>query len=114
MGSKRAMEEIQRAEQTLSNQLGEPLLQEPLDEEKPLDMAEVEKHTTPSSLWVVLDGKVLDVSKFVPEHPGGEQELLKRGGRDVTKTFLAIHRQGLQLLERYPDKIRQVGKIESV
>jgi len=113
MGSKRAMQEIERAEQTLVKQLGEPLLQEqPVDAEKSLDMDEVQKHTTPASLWVVLDGKVLDVSKFVPEHPGGEQELLKRGGRDVTKAFMAIHRQGLKLLERYPEKIRQVGKLE--
>ncbi|KAJ1568698.1 hypothetical protein HK096_005618 [Nowakowskiella sp. JEL0078] len=39
---------------------------------------------------VTLDGYVLDVSKFLPEHPGGEQLLLSYSGKDITKAFYGI------------------------
>lgn len=32
-------------------------------------LAEVEKHTTVDDLWVVISGKVYDITKFVDEHP---------------------------------------------
>lgn len=32
---------------------------------------EVAKHNKQSDLWLIIHGKVYDVSKFVEEHPGG-------------------------------------------
>ena len=45
-----------------------------------LDGAEVAKHSGRKSCWIVIDGKVYDVTSFLPEHPGGATILLKQAG----------------------------------
>ncbi|RKP09461.1 cytochrome b5 [Thamnocephalis sphaerospora] len=50
-------------------------------------LAEVSKHNTKDDLWIVLHGKVYNVSKFVEEHPGGEEVLLEQAGQDATESF---------------------------
>lgn len=32
-------------------------------------MSEIEKHTTRDDLWMVINGKVYDVTPFIDEHP---------------------------------------------
>ena len=55
-------------------------------------MDEVAKHVDERrSVWVVVDGNVLDVTNFIAEHPGGSDVLLKRAGRDVTTVFNQTH-----------------------
>merc|ERR1719420_1534888 len=54
-------------------------------------MEEVAKHTTKESCWVVLDGKVLDVTNFLKDHPGGELAILTFAGKDATEEFNMIH-----------------------
>lgn len=41
-------------------------------------------------MWVVIKGKVYDVSKFVDEHPGGEEVLLDVAGKDATTEFVDV------------------------
>jgi hypothetical protein len=55
--------------------------------------AQVAAHDKQSDLWMIVDGKVYDVTDFVLEHPGGEEALLKDGipGRDATKEFHGPH-----------------------
>ena len=43
-------------------------------------MAEVGKHTTAESCWVVVGGKVYDVTKWLSSHPGGADILLGVAG----------------------------------
>jgi len=52
-------------------------------------LEDVRKHNTPDDAWVVVNGKVVDVTRFVTQHPGGAQALLKEGraGHDVTAAF---------------------------
>jgi cytochrome b involved in lipid metabolism len=38
-------------------------------------------------LWVVVDGKVYDLTKFHAQHPGGPEIILTNAGKDGTKTF---------------------------
>merc|ERR1712022_36917 len=52
---------------------------------------EVAKHTTKESCWVVVNGQVLDVTKFLKDHPGGELAILTFGGKDATEEFNMIH-----------------------
>ena len=40
-------------------------------------------------------GKVIDVTSFLPDHPGGLKTLLKNGGKESTEVFEAFHRDGL-------------------
>merc|ERR1712217_74556 len=54
-------------------------------------LEEVAKHTTKSDCWVVVSGQVLDVTKFLGEHPGGELAILTFAGKDATEEFNMIH-----------------------
>jgi len=52
---------------------------------------EVAKHTTKNDCWVVVDNQVLNVTKFLPDHPGGELAILTFAGKDATAEFNMIH-----------------------
>merc|ERR1719386_474130 len=54
-------------------------------------MEEVAKHNKKGDCWVVLSGRVLNVNKFLPEHPGGELAILTFAGKDATEEFDMIH-----------------------
>merc|ERR1712060_240617 len=56
-----------------------------------LTLEEVAKHTTKTDCWVVVSGQVLDVTKFLGEHPGGELAILTFAGKDATEEFNMIH-----------------------
>ena len=53
--------------------------------------AEVAKHNKKDDCWVIIDGKVLDVTAFLPDHPGGEKAILLYAGRDATEEFNMLH-----------------------
>ena len=55
------------------------------------DMDEVSKHNTNCDCWVVVNGQVLNVTKFLPEHPGGEFAILAVAGKDASEEFNVIH-----------------------
>lgn len=40
-------------------------------------------HASSSSCWVSRNGKVYDVTKFLDDHPGGDDLVLKYAGKDV-------------------------------
>lgn len=48
---------------------------------------EVAKHTTHDDLWVVINGKVYNVSSYIDEHPGGEEVIIDCAGTDATEAF---------------------------
>ena len=52
---------------------------------------EVAKHNKKDDCWVIVDGQVLDVTKFLPDHPGGEKAILLYAGRDATEEFNMLH-----------------------
>jgi len=45
--------------------------------------SDVLQHNSESSCWITYKGKVLDVTHFLADHPGGEEFILKYAGRDV-------------------------------
>jgi len=57
----------------------------------PIPMAEVKKHRTPQSLWIVIKGKVYDVTKWQQSHPGGSASLRIAAGKDCTAGFTSKH-----------------------
>ncbi|KAJ9651345.1 hypothetical protein H2198_007568 [Neophaeococcomyces mojaviensis] len=61
---------------------------------KLIDAAEVAKHNTKDSCWVILYGNVWDVTEFLPEHPGGANIILKLAGKDATEEYDPIHPPG--------------------
>lgn len=48
---------------------------------------EVSAHDSVEDLWIVYDGKVYDVTKYVDEHPGGEEVVVDCAGTDATEAF---------------------------
>merc|ERR1711998_142408 len=60
---------------------------------------ELKKHASKESCWVAIKGQVVDVTEFLPDHPGGMKTLLKQGGKESTEVFEAFHRDGL--LEKF-------------
>lgn len=46
-------------------------------------LAEVQQHTSPTDAWIVIAGKVYDVTKFLDSHPGGVEVLMSVAGRKI-------------------------------
>ncbi|KAI5184256.1 cytochrome b5 [Nematocida homosporus] len=60
-------------------------------EDQVFDWVEVKQHTSRESCWIVLEGRVYDVTDYLSEHPGGSNVLLENAGRDCTELFKAVH-----------------------
>ena len=56
-----------------------------------ITMQEVERHNTPDDCWVVINGKVYDLSVFQKEHPGGSPIITNNAGKDVSNLFNDVH-----------------------
>ena len=56
-----------------------------------LTEAEVAKHDQESDCWVILHGKVYDVTAFLPDHPGGKKAIMLFAGKDATEEFDMLH-----------------------
>ena len=52
-----------------------------------LTEAEVREHSSIEDCWMIIAGKVYDVTRFADEHPGGPEILWDLGGRDATVDF---------------------------
>ncbi|KAI8626213.1 mitochondrial cytochrome-like protein b2 [Xylariaceae sp. FL1651] len=58
---------------------------------KMLSATEIASHRSMSSCWIVVGGKVYDVTSYLEEHPGGAAILLRQGGTNATAEFRKIH-----------------------
>lgn len=72
-----------------------PLLPEPAGSgKKPLakyTMKEVAQHSTRDDLWIIVDARVYNVTRFVDKHPGGALPLENMAGKDCTDVFANYH-----------------------
>ncbi|KKZ60612.1 L-lactate dehydrogenase (cytochrome) [[Emmonsia] crescens] len=84
----------------------------PVDEKqrgKLLTGAEIQKHNSKDSCWVIVHGKAYDVTDFLPEHPGGQNIILKYAGKDATEEFEPIHPP--DTLDKYLDPSKHLGPV---
>ncbi|XP_015892588.3 cytochrome b5 [Ziziphus jujuba] len=56
-------------------------------ERKVYSLAQVSAHNSRENCWLVIEGKVFDVTKFLEDHPGGDEVLLSATGKDATDDF---------------------------
>lgn len=77
-----------------------------------LSRDEVAKHNTDDDLWIIIDAKVYNVTKFKGMHPGGVSVLLdpEVAGQDATEAFFGLHRY--EVLEKPQYQRLQIGVIE--
>lgn len=54
---------------------------------KAYTLDEVSQHNTVEDLWVVYNGGVYDITKYIDEHPGGEEVVIDVAGMDATEAF---------------------------
>ncbi|XP_014205610.1 cytochrome b5-like [Copidosoma floridanum] len=92
--------------------------------EQKYSVDEVTRHNHADDLWMALHGKVYDMTKFLKEHPGGEEVLLNLAGSDGTKCFDEIgHSQEAkqlkdtleigELVGSFPEESNSAGKREA-
>ncbi|TWW68054.1 cytochrome b5 [Takifugu flavidus] len=50
-------------------------------------LEEIGAHNMSNDTWLVIHDKVYDITRFLEEHPGGEEVLLEQAGGDATESF---------------------------
>jgi cytochrome b involved in lipid metabolism len=68
----------------------------------PLTKSEVAKHRTDQDCWIIVEGRVYDITQYLDEHPGGGDVILPYAGKDATEPF-----RGTQ---HFPDSVDAVIK----
>jgi hypothetical protein len=70
---------------------------------------DVATHNNKSDCWVVLHDRVLDVTDFLKDHPGGELAIITFAGKDATAEFDMIHPP--DVIEKYLDPSATKGVV---
>lgn len=76
-----------------------------------ISVAEVRKHSSVESCWIVVDGQVYDMTSFAPSHPGGAQIIYRHGGKDASDQYNAVHAPSL--ISKTLDAKHQVGTLDA-
>ncbi|KAK7464383.1 hypothetical protein VKT23_006550 [Stygiomarasmius scandens] len=56
-----------------------------------LSTQSIANHSARNDCWIIVHGKVYDVTDFLDEHPGGSKIILKYAGKDATEAYEPIH-----------------------
>ncbi|XP_041584395.1 cytochrome b5 type B-like [Vulpes lagopus] len=66
-------------------------------------LEEVAKRNSLKEIWLVIHGRVYDVTDFLKEHPGGEEVLLEQAGADASESFEDVGHSSdaREMLKRY-------------
>ncbi|KAK4277425.1 hypothetical protein QN277_015426 [Acacia crassicarpa] len=80
-----------------------------MGQDKVYTLSQVAQHKSTKDCWLVVYGRVLNLTKFLEEHPGGEEVLLEVAGKDASKEFDTIgHSEGAKkMLSKF-----QVGVLQ--
>ena len=66
-------------------------------------LEEIAKHNTEDDCWCVIqhngDSLVYDITKFLPDHPGGKRAPVLLAGGDATEEFMMLHKP--EILDKY-------------
>lgn len=64
---------------------------------------DVAKHKCKNDCWILIHGKVYDISTFMDEHPGGDNVLLAVTGKDASIDFEDVNhsKDAKELMKKY-------------
>ena len=75
-----------------------------------ISVSEVQKHNKQDDIWMILHGKVYDLTSFINDHPGGQAVLMQQAGSDGTSAFSVVHSKDvLSML----DESAELGEIDA-
>lgn len=80
----------------------------PKDKNRLITRAEVAQHAKKDDCWVVVNGAVLDVTKFLKDHPGGVDSIMLFAGKDASEEFNMLHEANV--IEKYAPYVI-IGKV---
>ena len=66
-------------------------------------MKQVNRHNkmNPNNIWITANNRVYDVTRLLPYHPGGNNCILKKQGKDCTNDYVFHSREGRKLWVKY-------------
>ncbi|GAB7344913.1 hypothetical protein MBLNU457_3349t1 [Dothideomycetes sp. NU457] len=79
--------------------------------EQLISVEEISKHNTSEDCWIVVDGKVWDMTEFAPQHPGGPRIITKHAGRDASTSYNEVHAPSVLPENLSPDKYK--GRLDT-
>ncbi|GAU36504.1 hypothetical protein TSUD_316300 [Trifolium subterraneum] len=84
--------------------------------QKVFTLSQISQHKSNKNCWLVINGRVLDVTKFLEEHPGGEEVIVEVAGKNATKEFDAIgHSKAAQnLVLKYQVGVLEGAKVDDM
>jgi|694.fasta_scaffold13346_14 cytochrome b involved in lipid metabolism len=50
-------------------------------------LSQIEQKNNKTSCWTIIGGYVYDITSYIPNHPGGEKEILQICGKDGSQLF---------------------------
>jgi len=53
-----------------------------------LNMAEIKKHNNQNDCWMLISGKVYDITSYFGHHPGGNEAMAATCGTDATDAYM--------------------------
>ncbi|MDQ5950549.1 MAG: hypothetical protein QG585_491 [Patescibacteria group bacterium] len=59
--------------------------------QKTFTLAEVSAHSSKTSCYTTMNGKVYDITSYIPRHPGGEREIMQVCGKNGSSLFEDQH-----------------------
>ncbi|RDX75840.1 Cytochrome b5 isoform A [Mucuna pruriens] len=64
---------------------------------------DLSQHSTKEDCWILVDGKVYDVTQYLDDHPGGYDVILDATGKDATDEFedAGHSKSARELMEQY-------------
>mmetsp|Transcript_153532 Transcript_153532/g.286207 ORF Transcript_153532/g.286207 Transcript_153532/m.286207 type:complete len:85 (-) Transcript_153532:147-401(-) len=75
-------------------------------------MDEVAKHNSDTDCWCIIGETAYDVTKFLPDHPGGKKAIMLYAGKDATEEFDMMHKRNV--IKKYGIKqgtVKDMGKV---
>jgi cytochrome b involved in lipid metabolism len=57
------------------------------DKQRKITPQELADHATAKDCWLLIDGVVYDVTKFLDNHPGGSAVMVEHAGQDCSSNF---------------------------